>query len=80
MYENHFKKELPADATKLIKGIAGCIRPRLADEVLPIGVFELFNDETDALEKRETIGDSNHEVCKLLDRQCDQYYESPQAT
>lgn len=69
LYESNFQKTLhPQDMVNL-RQMDGIILPRNPSEPLPIGTFELFNDDFEFAEKRDTIHDSGSAKIGLIEGQ-----------
>ena len=78
IYHKTFGRLLHPHEIKTVRGQQGAILPEKPGEVLPIGVFRLFNSHTEGVERRDTLEDSSSRVSRLFDGQIDAAHDSLQ--
>ena len=76
IFESVKKQIVHPDDLQTIRGIAGVVLPEVPGEILPRGVFRIFNESKDLAERRDLIESSNNAASKLLEGQIDRAAES----
>ena len=66
VFESFFGTKLPDVDTVMVRNITGAIRPRLVGQSEPIGTIELYNDDTEGVEKRDVMADSDRAESRLF--------------
>jgi hypothetical protein len=75
VFESFFGTKLLDVDTVVVRNITGAIRPRLVGQSEPIGTIELYNDDTEGVEKRDVMADSDRAESKLFHDQLDQNFQ-----